>query len=437
MIPRIGSGPDGAAGGDRRLEGRPALSFERLGGGQARASSEPRPARVRDAAGGGLRARQAARNGLRDDHRSRHDRRLSRDRRSARRVHLRGADRPLSRRAPGGSRPLLRDQPRGPRVPSGSRRRRRGVRRVPPRRDRSPVRSPIRSSPSPRRSARVTGRAWPSCSRCGRSATARAPGSSTCRRRSTSRPAVAPASAGRTITPASISGGLGPRRRPRRRRKSFCGHVRARSRRDPRRAGKRRQVGPLRARPRRARALAGTTSPRACGLDAATILEIAEQVVSDGGARGGDPGGGPRSRSTPGPCSSPGRRSPGARRRRRSRGAGQADAGRRLRSRGALSTGASRARAAAARRRATRLGGGRGARGLPGALQGAVRRLHPGRPVRAGDDVPRGARRPSSHPATASRGASRSSSMPPGRCTGSPTRSSGSASTASPGGRSR
>ena len=36
---------------------------------------------------------------------------------------------------------------------------------------RSPARSRIRSSPSPHRSARATGRAWPSCSRSGRRAT--------------------------------------------------------------------------------------------------------------------------------------------------------------------------------------------------------------------------------------------------------------------------
>ena len=78
------------------------------------------PARVRDAAAGGLRARQAARHGLRDDHRPRHDRRRARDRRPPRRVHLRGADRALPRRAAGGARALLRDH--AARTTSGCRR---------------------------------------------------------------------------------------------------------------------------------------------------------------------------------------------------------------------------------------------------------------------------------------------------------------------------
>ena len=47
------------------------------------------------------------------------------DRPSARRVHLRGADRVVQRRAPGGPRPLLRDHPRGPRVAAGPQRQRR------------------------------------------------------------------------------------------------------------------------------------------------------------------------------------------------------------------------------------------------------------------------------------------------------------------------
>ena len=51
---------------------------------------------MRDAAGGGLRAGQAAGHGLRDDHRPRHDRRRPGDRRPARRVRLGGADRAAS-----------------------------------------------------------------------------------------------------------------------------------------------------------------------------------------------------------------------------------------------------------------------------------------------------------------------------------------------------
>ena len=48
-------------------------------------------------------------------------------------LRLRGADRPLRRRAPGGSRPLLRDHSRRPRVAAGTFRRRRGLRRIPAR----------------------------------------------------------------------------------------------------------------------------------------------------------------------------------------------------------------------------------------------------------------------------------------------------------------
>ena len=54
-------------------------------------------------------------------------------RRSSRLLRLRGADRPLCRRAPGGSRPLLRDHSRRPRVAAGPCRRRRGLCRIPSR----------------------------------------------------------------------------------------------------------------------------------------------------------------------------------------------------------------------------------------------------------------------------------------------------------------
>ena len=103
-----------------------------------------RAARVRDAARGGLRAGQAPGDGLRDDHRPRHDRRLPRAGRPSRLLRLRGADRPLRRRAPGGSRPLLRDHSRRPRVAAGTRRRRRGLRRLPSReRDRLRARASV------------------------------------------------------------------------------------------------------------------------------------------------------------------------------------------------------------------------------------------------------------------------------------------------------
>ena len=102
------------------------------------------PAGVRDAAGGGLRAGQAAGDGLRDDHRPRHDRRLPRAGGPPRLLRLRGADRPLRRRAPGGSRPLLRDHSRRPRVAAGTLRRRRGLRRIPAReRDRLRARASL------------------------------------------------------------------------------------------------------------------------------------------------------------------------------------------------------------------------------------------------------------------------------------------------------
>ena len=60
----------------------------------------------------GLRARQAPRDGLRDDHRPRHDRRRADARAPARHVHLRGADRLVQGRAAGRARPLLRDHAR-------------------------------------------------------------------------------------------------------------------------------------------------------------------------------------------------------------------------------------------------------------------------------------------------------------------------------------
>ena len=93
---------------------------------------------------GGLRAGQAPRDGLRDDHRPRHDRGLPGAGRPPRLLRLRGADRPLRRRAPGGSRPLLRDHSRRPRVAAGTFRRCRGLRRIPAReRDRLRARASL------------------------------------------------------------------------------------------------------------------------------------------------------------------------------------------------------------------------------------------------------------------------------------------------------
>ena len=67
---------------------------------------------MRDPAARGLRARQAPRHGLRDDHRPRHDRRRAGARRPARHLHLRRADGELPRRAAGRARAVLRDRRR-------------------------------------------------------------------------------------------------------------------------------------------------------------------------------------------------------------------------------------------------------------------------------------------------------------------------------------
>ncbi len=93
----------------------------------------------------GLRARQAPRDGFRDDHRSRHDRRSPVARSPARHVHLRGADRASFKgERAGRTRALLRDHPRRSRVAPGQPRRRRGVRRVPARpRDHGRARPPL------------------------------------------------------------------------------------------------------------------------------------------------------------------------------------------------------------------------------------------------------------------------------------------------------
>ena len=111
----------------------PALPLDGVPGLQARRSARPRAPGVRDAAGGGLRPRQAARDGLRDDHRSRHDRWRPGDRRSPGRLRLRGADGPVPRRAAGRAHPLLRDHARRSRVAAGACVRRRGRGRLPAR----------------------------------------------------------------------------------------------------------------------------------------------------------------------------------------------------------------------------------------------------------------------------------------------------------------
>ena len=117
MIPRSG-------------QGRHALSLDRVRAREARDPAQRRASRMRDASGGGLRAREVQGDGLRDDHGPRHDRRLPRARRPVGRLRLRGADDLVRRRAAGGPRPLLRDHAGGPRVPPGSRPRPRDVRGV-------------------------------------------------------------------------------------------------------------------------------------------------------------------------------------------------------------------------------------------------------------------------------------------------------------------
>ena len=76
----------------------------------------------------------------------------------------------------------------------------------------SPQRSLTPFTPSPRRSRRVTGGAWPSCSRSGRRAMAHAPRNSIFRRLCTSRPTGEPPSEGPMTTPESTSAARSPRR---------------------------------------------------------------------------------------------------------------------------------------------------------------------------------------------------------------------------------
>ena len=202
--------------------GGPALPLDRLPGVPPRRPARPRPAGVRHAAGGGLRAGQAPRHGLRDDHRPRHDRRRARARRPARRVRVGGADRVVQGRAASrctcsatGSRPHDHEwlQRNAGDVEACAEYLRTTRHRL--RAGASLLRGRGAAQP------RATAAGSPSCSRSGRRATARAHASSTCPPRSTSRPTAGPASAAPTTTPESTSGGPSPRRRPRRLRKSF------------------------------------------------------------------------------------------------------------------------------------------------------------------------------------------------------------------------
>ena len=144
---------------------RPALPLVRLAAVAPRRAAGARAAGVRDAAGGGLRARQAARHGLRDDHRPRHDRRRARDRRPPRRVRLRGADGLVQGRAAGRSRPLLRAS--SPEDHEWLQRNATTSSCAPSTctAATSRARSRTPSTRSPRRSARATAAAWRSCSR--------------------------------------------------------------------------------------------------------------------------------------------------------------------------------------------------------------------------------------------------------------------------------
>ena len=130
----------GHADGPRRPP-LPLLRVPALSPGRA---AHTRPPRVRHTAGGGLRAGQAARHGLRHDHRPRHDRRRARDRGSPRRVRVRGADRLVQGRAAGRARALLGHHAGRSRVAPAQLERRGAVRRVPARlRDRVRARAPL------------------------------------------------------------------------------------------------------------------------------------------------------------------------------------------------------------------------------------------------------------------------------------------------------
>ena len=212
---------------------------------QARRPAGARPAGVRDAARGGLRAGQAPRHGLRDDHRSRHDRRRAADRRPARRVRLRGADGPVPRRAAGRARALLRASP--PTTTSGCRRTpatsRLCAEYLHEQRDRLRAGAPVlrRRGAADAAPPPAAGAAVRRLGGAQRLARARA---EPARRRSTSRRTAAPASAAPTTTP-GVDIGRTWTETPRgaRRREEFLAHMRAGRVERARRPGQRRQVG--------------------------------------------------------------------------------------------------------------------------------------------------------------------------------------------------
>ena len=98
---------------ERKQSRRPARPLDGLGAVEARhpALAADLPECATDPLRG-LRAGQAPRDGLRDDHRPRHDRRRAVDRAPAGHVHLRGADRVVQGRAAGRARALLRHHAR-------------------------------------------------------------------------------------------------------------------------------------------------------------------------------------------------------------------------------------------------------------------------------------------------------------------------------------
>ena len=121
----------------------PALPLDRLRAREARHPAQRRPAGVRHPARGGLRARQAARHGLRDDHRPRHDRRRLRSPTAPTSSSPRSSP-PGSRASPRRCTSSPRHHARRPRVAAGPHPRRRALRGVPARaRDHLRARAPV------------------------------------------------------------------------------------------------------------------------------------------------------------------------------------------------------------------------------------------------------------------------------------------------------
>ena len=229
------------------------------------------------------------------------------DRRPARRVRLRGADRVVPRRAAGRARPLLRDHAGRPRVAAGARRRRRGRRRVPARaRDRVRAGAPVLR----RRGAaarRATGAGSRSCStiwevRNG----SRAP--------ELNHPAAiyVETHGGTGIGGSDDHAGVDIGRtwsrdaRAPRRRTEFLAHIRAGRVERARRAGLGRQVGARGDGARDPRARAAASATRA--PDPAAVLRMVERVMTEGDARSGSIGARPRSRGRPSPAARVARR---------------------------------------------------------------------------------------------------------------------------------